>query len=86
MGRLFEKGAFTVVGRKRAVKGDNSLVRRFVHAIKHINTELPAHKEPFVVQGNVDRETPMLVNTSRTIWQHSVRIVVTDAAIYGYAL
>lgn len=39
-----------------------------------------------MVQGHADREKDMIIDRASTIRQHSVRIVVTIAAMCGYRL
>lgn len=83
---LPEKDNLEILNEKDFPKDANVLGGRFVLATKIIKTHNSTPKARFVVQGHRDLEKHLLVHSSNYIRQHSVRILVTIAAIHGFHL
>ena len=83
---LVEKGTWKVILKSEMSPNPNILGGRFVLAIKDAGTDKEKWKARFVVQGHRDKYKTSLVHDSPTARQHSTRIIVGLAAIFGFRL
>lgn len=59
---------------------------RFLLAIKNTETNQPAYKARFVMQGHMDNDKDHIVNNANIIRQHSIRIIGTIAGVFGFRI
>jgi hypothetical protein len=83
---LLERGSFQVVEKSSIPSKDNVLGGRFVLALKHEGTSREVWKARFVVQGYRDQLKKSLEHDTATSKQHSHRLLVGLAAIFGFRL
>jgi hypothetical protein len=80
---IVDKGTWAVTIRFDLSRGANVLSGRFVITIKDIGTERERYKARFVVQGHRDKDKTSMVHHSTTAKQHSTRLLIGLAAIFG---
>jgi hypothetical protein len=83
---LIDRGTWRVVAKEEVSDNANILEGRFVLAIKDEGTDKEVWKERFVVQGYRDHLKTSLVHVTATSRQHSSRVLVGLAAIFGFNL
>lgn len=57
-----------------------------VLAIKIPKTDQPTYKARFVVQGHMYKYKDLIVNNSNRMRQHSIRILIAIAAVFGFMI
>lgn len=72
--------------RRTVRESANIIGGRFVLVTKNFETDNHVHKALFVVQGHTDSGKDLLVHSTNTIRQHSVRLLVAIAAISQFML
>jgi Reverse transcriptase (RNA-dependent DNA polymerase) len=83
---LIDRGTWRVVAKEEVSDNANILGGRFVFAIKDEGTDKEVWKARFVVQGYRDHLKTSLVHDTATSRQHSSRVLVGLAAIFGVNL
>lgn len=79
-----DKGAFRIVDERRLPPDANILGGEFVLAIKKVGIKDETHKALFVVQRHKDAEKYMIVYSSTSLKQQSIRLMILLLAIYGF--
>lgn len=83
---LLARRAFSIF-KKNTLPGDaNILGGHFLLAKKYVGTANELYKARFVVQGHTDRDKNLIVYTSSTVLQASVRLLVALTAVLGFHL
>lgn len=83
---LLKKGTFEVNCKDEIHDDAKVLGGRFVLDIKIAETKEPVYKSRFVVQTHTDTEKKMIIHSAKTISQHSVRVLIALAAVYGFSI
>ena len=83
---LAQRGVYEVVWKKDVPCDANVLGGRFVLSIKNKDTQEEAYKARFVVQGHTDAEKNLLVHSSPNLKQSSIRLLLAQAATFGFQI
>lgn len=83
---LHERGAFRVVKEKEGFHGADVIRGQFVYTLKNVRTREKEHKARFVAQGQNEKDNPFVVHNLATLWQRSMRMLVSIAAVLGFRI
>ena len=86
IGGLLSRKTWKVVCERDVPTDANIMGGRFVLTLKDVGTDKPFFKARYVVQGHRDKDKDYLVHDSTTLHQHSTKLILSLAAIFGFRI